>query len=344
MSLNRMVIAAAAAAAMTAFLWGCKPKTTAVTVAAPVTGTVRVCYIPKNTGNPYFDAVNNGFTQASSALHFKYTEQAPATADATDQIPIIQQQVQDGVNVIAISPNSPEALDPAIRAAEQHGVRVITIDADLTGSEQLRSACVLPTDFNKLGASQIELIGSLMGYTGDFAILSATTDAPNQNAWIAGMKVALKLPKYAGMHLVEIAYGNDDPQKSLLEAQSLMTKYPHLKGILSPTTVGIAAAAQAVETGGAAGKVQVTGLGTPNQMRRFVQDGTVKKFALWDPAQMGYTAGYLAYGLARGTIHPAAGVSFTAGTEGIRVFGTNNVISNGPLMVFNKSNIGQYHF
>ncbi len=343
MNSNKMVLAATAAA-IASTVFGCKPKTASVVNEAPVTGTVRVCFIPKNTGNPYFDAVNNGFVQASSALHFKYTEQAPAAADATDQIPIIQQQVQDGVNVIAISPNSPDALDPAIRAAEQHGVRVITIDADLTGNENLRSACVLPTDFSKLGASQIELMGSLIGYKGGFAILSATTDAPNQNAWIAGMKEALKLPKYAGMHLLEVAYGNDDPQKSLLEAQSLMTKYPQLKGILSPTTVGIAAAAQAVETAGAAGKVQVTGLGTPNQMRRFVEDGTVQKFALWDPAQMGYTAGYLAEGLAKGTIHPAPGVTFTAGTEGKRVFGANNVISNGPLVVFTKSNIGQYHF
>ncbi len=343
MKTNRMGMAFGIAA-MTATVFGCKPKNQSVVSQAPVTGTVRVCFIPKNTGNPYFDAVNRGFQQASAALHYKYTEQAPAAADATDQIPIIQQQVQDGVNVIAISPNSPDALDPAIKAAEQHGVRVITIDADLTGSEDLRSACVLPTDFSKLGASQIELMGSLIGYKGGFAILSATTDAPNQNAWIAGMKEALKLPKYAGMHLLDIAYGNDDPQKSLLEAQSLMTKYPQIKGILSPTTVGIAAAAQAVETAGAAGKVQVTGLGTPNQMRRFVEDGTVQKFALWDPAQMGYTAGYLAEGLAKGTIHPAPGVSFTAGTEGKRTFGTNNVISNGPLLVFSKSNIGQYHF
>src|SRR5205814_1504382 len=130
------------------------------------------------------------------------------------------------------------------------GVKVLCVNGDITGSESHRDACVLPTDFTKVGSSQIELLGSMIDYQGKFAILSATTDAPDQNFWIEGMKTALKDPKYAKMELVDIVYGDDKPEKSRKEAEGLLTKYPDLRGILSPTTVGVEQSAKAVESAG----------------------------------------------------------------------------------------------
>ncbi|MDE2126560.1 MAG: substrate-binding domain-containing protein [Armatimonadetes bacterium] len=308
------------------------------------TGPVTVVYIPKNTGNPYFDSIVQGFKKGCGELHDTFTTVAPATADAASQIPFIQDQVQRGVSAIAISPNSPDAIKPALKQAMAQGIVVVAVNGDMPGSEDGREACVLPMDFGITGTSQLDLVSGLIGGKGDFAILSATTDAPDQNTWIASMKAALKTPKYAGLHLVQIAYGNDDPQKSLTEAQGLLTQFPNLKCIDAPTSVGIAAAAQAVEVANAAGRVQVTGLGTPNQMRRFVKDGTVKKFALWSPFDEGYLAAYLIHGMVKGAIKPGAGVSFPAGTLGNRQFGAKNVVVTGPPLVFDASNIDKYHF
>ena len=318
--------------------------TTAANPASASGKRLKIVYIPKNTANPYFDSVNEGFKKAAQEQGFDFTTVAPATADAAAQIPFIKQQIQLHVDAIAISPNSPDAVLPALKEALSRGIKVVTVDADLTGHEEGRTAAVLPTDFSALGKSLLEMTSSLMGGQGDFAILSSTTDAPNQNFWISGMKNTLNDPKYSKLKLVEIAYGNDDPQKSLTEAQGLLTKYPNLRAILAPTTVAVAATAQASETANAAARVQVTGLGTPNQMRRFVQNGTVKKFMLWNPADQGYTAAYLLVGLANGTIKPAAGVSFKAGTLGDRAFGDKNLIVVGPPVIFDKTNIEQFHF
>ncbi len=313
--------------------------------APPASGKkLKMVYIPKNTANPYFDAVNEGFKKAAQEQGFDFATVAPATADAASQIPFIKQQIQLKVDAIAISPNSPDAVLPALKEALARGIKVVTVDADLTGHEEGRSAAVMPTDFNALGKNLLETTSGLMGGQGDFAILSATTDAPNQNFWITGIKETLKDPKYSKMKLVEIAYGNDDPQKSLTEAQGLLTKYPNLKAILAPTTVAVAAAAQATETANAASRVAVTGLGTPNQMRRFVENGAVKKFMLWDPADQGYVAANLLVGLCSGTIKPAAGVTFKAGTLGDRTFADKNLVVVGPPVVFDKANIGQFHF
>ena len=207
-------------------------------------------------------------------------------------------------------------------------------------------------DFDITGASQVELMGSLINYEGKIAILSATADAPDQNYWIEGMKEALKDAKYAKMELVATVYGDDDPQKSLTECEGLLANYPDLRGIIAPTTVGVAAAGQCVESagvfpGGANVKgegLQVTGLGTPNQMRRFIEEGIVKAFALWSPYDEGYLSGYLGVSLATGKAKAEPGAKFEVPNLGEREFRANNVVITGPPTVFTKDNIGNFDF
>ena len=308
------------------------------------TAQTKMVYIPKNTGNPYFDPLIEGFKKAAEEAGDQFDSVSPATADPTSQLPLVKAQVQRRVNVLGISPNSPEALNLAFKDAMRRGVIVICVDSDLTGNEQYRNVGVLTCDPEQIGRRQIELLGSLIGYSGKFAILSATTDAPNQNMWIDWMKKALTDPKYSKMQLVDIVYGNDEPQKSLTEAEALMTRYPDLRGIISPTTVGIAACAQAVETAGKADQIQVTGLGTPNQMRRFINNGTVKAFALWSPYDEGYLAGYIGSQIASGKLNPAPGVKFDVPNLGQHEFKEHNVVITGPPVIFTKKNIDQFHF
>src|SRR3954465_13061670 len=158
------------------------------------------------------------------------------------------------------------------------------------------------------------------------------------------MKDELKQPKYKGMKLVKIAYGNDDDQKSFQETQGLLQAYPNLKGIISPTTVGIAAAARYLDSSKYKGKVQLTGLGRPNMMRKFVKDGTVTAFELWDPAKLGALAGYAAPAPARGEIAGRQGDSFGAGDLGKKQVGADGEVLLGPPTVFTKDNIDQFKF
>ena len=318
----------------------------------PAAGPIKIVYIPKNTGNPYFDSIIKGFTKACEELKCEFTTTAPATAEATSQVSFVKEQIQRGVNVIAISPNSPDALNQVFDEARSKGIKVLIVNSDIPKNETHRDAAVLPMDFGITGSSQVELMGSLIGYEGQVAVLSATADAPDQNTWIEGMKVALKDPKYAKMQLVDVVYGDDDPQKSLTECESLLSKYSDLRGIIAPTTVGVAAAAQCVESAGrqpgganAVGKgLEVTGLGTPNQMRRFITDNIVKAFALWSPYDEGYLSGYLAQGLAKGEIKAAEGSTFDVPNLGKREIGKNSVIITGPPTVFDKNNIANFDF
>ena len=119
------------------------------------------------------------------------------------------------------------------------------------------------------------------------------------------------------MKLVSIVYGNDDPATSLTVLQGLLAAYPNLRGIISPTTVGISTAAQYLDTHKALLKhLTLTGLGLPSQMRKYVLDGTCKEFELWNPSNLGYLAGYAAASLASGVITGQPGQTFSAGKLG----------------------------
>jgi rhamnose transport system substrate-binding protein len=306
---------------------------------------IDIVFIGKNTGNPYFDSLTKGFVEACQKIACNFEFVAPATAEATSQIPFIEAQIQRGVDVIAISPNSPDALNQVFDAARAKGIIVMTVNGDITGNESHRDLTILPTDFTKVGADQVEMVGSLIGYEGEIAILSATTEAPDQNFWIKGMNEAIKDPKYAKMKLVATVYGDDQPEKSTSEMEALLANYPDLKGVIAPTTVGVAAAAQVVQSRGVAEQVNVTGLGLPSEMRDFVKDGTVKAFQLWSPYNEGWLAAHLAVDLKAGKAKNEVGSTFEVPNLGtITINEGNSINTQSSLTTFTAENIDQFDF
>ncbi len=321
-------------------------------VLAISTGTVAaqesidIVFVGKNTGNPYFDSLTQGFVEACEQIACDFKFVAPATAEATSQIPFIEAQVQRGVDVIAISPNSPDALNQVFDAAREKGIIVLTVNGDITGNEGHRDATILPTDFTKVGADQIEIVGSLIDYEGEIAILSATTEAPDQNFWIEGMNETLASDsKYEKMTLVATVYGDDQPEKSTTEMEALLANFPDLRGVIAPTTVGIAAGAQVVQSRGISDKVNVTGLGLPSEMRDFIKDGTVKAFQLWSPYNEGWLAAHFAVGLKNGTIVNEVGATFEVPNLGtITINDGNSINTQSALTTFDASNIDDFDF
>ena len=307
---------------------------------------IKIVYIGKNTGNPYFDSITGGFEDACKSKGCEFEFVAPATAEATSQIPFIEAQIQRGVNVIGIAPNSPDALNAVLDDARAKGILVLTVNGDLTGNEGHRDATILPVNFEIVGRDQVEMVGSLIGYEGEIAILSATTEAPDQNKWIVGMNETLKSdPKYAKMSLVATVYGDDQPEKSTTEMEALLSNYPNLKGVIAPTTVGIAAAAQVVQSRGIASTVHVTGLGLPSEMRDFVKDGTVTAFQLWSPYNEGWLAVHFALGVLDGSIKNEVGGTFDVPNLGTVTINANNSINTqAELTTFNAANIDEFDF
>ena len=306
-------------------------------------GALSMTMLPKNLGNPYFDTSTKGAKAAADELGAELEEVGPETASPDAQVSYINTVAQQGQDALILSANDPEALCDAIDEARSADVKVVTFDADT--NPECRDLFVNQATAEGIASKQLELISEQIGGEGEIAILSAAANATNQNAWIDMMEKELAdNPDYANIELVDTVYGDDDDQKSFDQTEALLQNHPDLKGIISPTTVGIAAAARYLSDSEYKGKVALTGLGTPNQMREYVEDGTVTAFALWNPADLGYLATFAAQALANGDITGEEGDSFEAGKLGDYEVGADGVILLGDPYVFDADNIGDFDF
>ena len=244
-----------------------------------------------------FDQANEGAIEAAGELGAAEAEfQGPAScADTTGQIEFVTNAVTQGVDAIMISNNAGDQVQTAIDDAAAAGIPVVAWDSPIPSGEG-ESLFVAQVDFDETGVVMADMALELLGDDGgQFAILSATPDAANQNAWIAAMEEALAADdKYANLELVDTVYGNDDADESYNQALGLIDSHPDLELIMAPTTVGIAAAAKAMQDEGLCETVKVSGLGLPDEMREFTLNGCAPKFALWSFVDLGYLTYYAA--------------------------------------------------
>ncbi|WP_300000274.1 rhamnose ABC transporter substrate-binding protein [uncultured Cedecea sp.] len=277
---------------------------TAITVALSTSAyaEVKIALVAKSLGNGFFEAANVGAQEAAKELgDVKVIYTGPTTTTAEAQIEVLNGLIAQGVDAIAISANDPDALVPVLKKAMQRGIKVVSWDSGVAPAG--RQIHLTPSNNELIGEINVKLaddaLKTLNTEKGDVAILSATPTSTNQNIWIGEMKKVL--PKYPGINLVTVAYGDDLSDKSYRETVGLLKTYPDLKVIVSPSSVGIVAAAQAVKDQGKIGKVYVTGLGLPSEMAGAVKSGASKSFAIWNPIDLGYAATYLANDLVKGT-------------------------------------------
>lgn len=304
-------------------------------------GDVSVVMLPKNLGNPYFDTSTKGAKAATEEFGGSFSEVGPDTATPDAQVPFINTAAQQGTKALIVSANDPKAICDALDEARTAGTKVVTFDSDTDPA--CRDLFVNQASAEGIATVQVDMIAEQIGDVGEIAILSASANATNQNAWIELMKKDLA-DNHPDITLVDTVYGNDDDQTSFDKTAALLQSHPDLKGIVSPTTVGIAAAARYVSTSDAKGKVAVTGLGTPNQMREYVEDGTVTEFALWNPEDLGYLAAFAADAMVEGTITGADGDTFSAGKLGDFTVDADATVLLGDPYRFNKDNIDDFDF
>jgi rhamnose transport system substrate-binding protein len=334
----------ATAAPATAAPASAAPSAAAPSAAAAACVGGSVVDIPKQINNPVFDVVFKGMQKAATDLGGTVTQVGPSAADATQQVPFIQTATTQNVCAIAISADDATAVAPALQAAMAAGIKVVGYDS--SPAVGAYNVTVADADIAGVGKGLAQMACDVVpNCTGEIAVLSATQTATNQNAWIAAMKEALKDPKFKGLVLDSVVYGNDDPQVSTTQAQGLLQAHPNLKAIVAPTTVGIIAAAQVVKAAGKTGQVFVTGLGTPKGMEAYVKGGQSPEFALWNFSDLGYLTHAIAQDLVNGKITGAPGETFTIkGLNGDQPYtiGPDSVVVLGPPFVFNKANIDQY--
>ena len=307
---------------------------------SPASAATKIALLVKNLGNGFFDAAAKGAEEAAKELgdtEIIYT--GPTQATPEGQIDIINQLVAQGVNAIAVSANDANALVPALKKAMERGVTVISFDSGV--AKEGRQMNLLASATELIGNQNLQMASDLLkGAKGDVAILSASSTATNQNSWIEVMKK--NVGNFPNVNLVDTVYGDDNDEKSLAEAKALLQKYPNLKVIIAPTTVGIRQASVVVEDQKLVGKVFITGLGLPSEMLQHVKSGASPQFALWNPIDLGYAAATIAYNLANKKEEAKAGGELSMGRLGKVKLDDDLSGPMAPPFVFDASNIDQF--
>ena len=304
--------------------------------------------LPKFLGILVFDQANEGAQEAHAELgnsgELLFVGPTPENSTA-GQIEIMTTSATQGQGAVMLSNNAGDQISPSALAAQEAGTKVVTWDSPIPSGEG-EDVFVAQVDFGSIGVVMADMAHSILGGAGEMAVLSATPDASNQNAWIASMKETLANDgKYADIELVDVVYGDDQAEVSYNRALALVDQYPNLGVIMSPTTVGIQAAAKAMQDEGLCEQVRVSGLGLPSEMVSYTMNGCAPEFALWDFRDLGYLTYYTAYGLASDQLSGEIGETFTAGRMGDYTIeedpsreGSRRILM-GPFTVYNAENV-----
>jgi rhamnose transport system substrate-binding protein len=299
-----------------------------------------ITFMPKSLGNKYFEASDKGGKTAVTEFGGTFDEQGATEASATSQAPFIQTATQQQAGAIVLAANDPKAVCADLSAAQQAGVKVVTFDSDT----ECRDLFINQVTVQGVADGLVKLMGDHLNGKGKIGIESGGPNATNLNAWVDAIKTKMA-SDYPGIQIVDVVYGNDVDADSYNAAKGLIQSNPDLNGIIAPDSVAVKEAAHFIsDSPQYKGKVWLTGLGLPSELKDYVHSGVIEQFGLWNPEDLGYLAAYAAKELIDGTITGAEGDKFTAGKLGDYTVGANGEVVLGPLFVFNKSNVDKFQF
>jgi rhamnose transport system substrate-binding protein len=297
----------------------------------------------KETTNPYYNATLAGARIAAKEIGGTANNYGPTQSSGQAQVDIINNLADRHIRAIAVAPSDPDAVVPAMKRAQKLGAKVVTFDAD--SNPEGRPFFVNQATSDSIGRFGAELLIKIMGTKGKVAIVSAQPTAANQNAWIKAFRDEIK--KYKDIEIVDEVYGYDNEQKAFDATVALTTKYPDLTGIFAPTCPGLPAVGRALESVHKAGQIKVSGNCVPSITKKYMLDGTIEGFYLWDPIKLGYVTYYAAKYFAEGKIQGKAGDSFTIANGKwpgkYEIDSTGQIITGEPLQ-FTPENVKDYNF
>ncbi len=311
---------------------------------APVTSSatphekLTVAMMPKAKGDPYFASCRKGAEEAARELNIDLLWDGPTDLDPAKQNEVVEAWITKGVDVIAVSVENQAGISTVLRKAREKGIKVITWDAD--SEKDARDFLINQATPQGIGYTLSDEAARIMNGKGEFAIVTASLSAANQNEWIKNIRARLA-EKYPNLKLVTIQPSEGDRDRAFSETQTILKVYPNVKVIMAIAAPAVPGAAEAVKQAGRT-DVKVTGLSLPNMNKPYVKTGVVESVVLWNTVDLGYLTVQAAYALGSGTLKRGDS-ELKAGRLGT-VQVVNDEVRLGAPFIFNKDNIDRFDF
>jgi rhamnose transport system substrate-binding protein len=329
-------------------LTGCSKKSEGTSVSTGAAGAsgssaakqLKVAFVPKLQGIPYFEAMNTGGKKAAQDLGVQWIYKGSTTADPGAQTDIVRSLIQQKVDVLVVAPNDPDSMAPVLQDAKTAGIHVMTSDTDAPSS--VRELFVNQATAEGIGHAIVDSLVKAMGGKGKYAIVSCGQTAANLNAWI-DVEKKYTASKYPSVQIVDTVYAGEDQAKAVSMAKDLMNAHPDLTGLVGECTSSAPGVAQAVKEAGKVGKVFTDGLGTPQAMKPYLTEGSSSAAILWDVEKLGYLTVWGAKQLADGTTIPAKPQPGN-GIDQAQFFPDQKMLLLGPALQITKANVDQFNY
>ena len=297
-----------------------------------------IAMMPKAKGDPYFISCKLGAEEAAKELGVELLWDGPTDLDPAKQNEIVEAWITRGVDAIAVSVENKEGISTVLRKARERGIKVITWDAD--AEKDARDFLINQATPEGIGYTLTDEAARILNGKGEFAIVTASLSAANQNEWIKYIKVRLA-QKYPDLKLVATQPSDGDRDRAFSETQTLLKVYPNVKLIMAIAAPAVPGAAEAVKQSGRT-DVKVTGLSLPNMCKPYIKDGVADSIVLWNTGDLGYLTVYAANALTKGEMKRGDNKILAGRLGEIEV--VDDEVRLGQPFIFNKENIDRFNF
>ncbi len=297
-----------------------------------------IALMPKAKGDPYFASCRKGAEEAADQLGVELLWDGPTDLDPAKQNEVVEAWITRGVDAIAVSVSNREGISTVLRKAREKGIKVLTWDAD--AERDARDFLVNQATPQGIGYTLTDEAARILDGKGEFAIITGSLSADNQNEWIKHIRARLA-EKYPDLKLTTIQPSDDDRDRAFQEAQNIMKTRPQVRLIMGISAPAVPGAAEAVKQAGRR-DVRVIGLSLPNLCKPYVHEGWIESVILWNTVDLGYLVVNAAKAVVEGELKSGM-TDLNAGRMGNVIIDKDEIILGKPF-IFNKVNIDKFDF
>lgn len=313
---------------------------TAAATAVAAQDKPKVAFVPQIIGIPYFNAMEAGGNKAAADLGVEFVYTGPVDTNPVDQLQIVQNLIDQGVNAVSVSVLDASSIAPVVEAAKAKGIKLFTSDSDAPDSG--RAVYVAQATDEGLGFAIIDELVKRVGEDAKIGIVSGEATASNLNAWIGFMKQRAA-EKYPKLTLLEPQYAGGTAQRAAQIGADLIAANPDLKGLIAVASSTCPGVAQAIETAGKIGTVIGTGYCSPNTARAYLKSGAFGFTVLWDPGALGYLTVWAGKQLIDNKPFEASN-TISGLADPVTFDAAKGILLLGPPAIFTAENVDKFNF
>jgi ribose transport system substrate-binding protein len=247
---------------------------------------LEIAVIPKGTTHGFWKAIHAGAIKAARELDVKIYWNGPQKEDDRDQqITVVEDFINRGVDGILLAPLDDRALVRPVRDSVERNIPVVVMDSDLQGDFHIS---YVATDNYKGGVLAAERMGELLEKEGNLILIRYQVGSASTTNREKGFVDTITNNYPQINFLVEDQYAGATTETAYQLAENLLNRFPDVHGLFCPNESSTFGALRALQESGKAGQIKFVGFDSSPKLVLGLEEGHIHGLILQDPMKIGY--------------------------------------------------------